>query len=124
MAGFLIAAVAARASLADEKFVKEGRERNSETKGWLSRALAAIDLRPLPSEANFVMIDVGTDVKPLITSMREKNVRVGVLAHGRDPSALDAHVRPSGRGRSIRFPRDTPRRASRTIGARARSASS
>ena len=73
----LVAAVGARASLGDEKFVTEGRDRNSATKEWLARELARIDLRMLPSEANFVMIGVGRDVKPLIATMREKNVRVG-----------------------------------------------
>lgn len=73
----LIAAVGARASLADKGFVKEGRERNNATKEWLGREMGRMGLRQLPSEANFVMIEMGTDVKPLIMSMREKNVRVG-----------------------------------------------
>jgi len=33
----------------------------------------------LPSEANFVMIDVKREVKPLIASMRAKGVSVGRL---------------------------------------------
>jgi histidinol-phosphate aminotransferase len=33
----------------------------------------------LPSEANFVMIDLRRDVRPVITAFREQNVRVGRL---------------------------------------------
>jgi histidinol-phosphate aminotransferase len=84
----LLAAVAARASLADEKFVREGRERNKATKEWLSHELTQMGLPQLPSEANFVMIGVGRDVKPLIAAMREKNVRVG-----RKFPALPQHLR-------------------------------
>ena len=84
----LIAAVAARASLRDEQFVKEGRDRNSSTKGWLAQELRRMGMHQLPSETNFVMIDVGTDVKPLIMAMREKNVRVG-----RKFAALPNHMR-------------------------------
>ena len=31
----------------------------------------------LPSEANFVMIDMGRDVKPIIESLRDRGVDVG-----------------------------------------------
>lgn len=72
-----LAAVAARASLADPRHVTLGRERNSATKEWLVRELARSNIRHLPSEANFMMIDAGSDVGPLIKAMREKNVRVG-----------------------------------------------
>ena len=68
--------------------MKEGRDRNSETKAWLARELGRMDIRQLPSEANFVMIDVGRDVKPVITAMRERNVRVG-----RKFPALPNHMR-------------------------------
>lgn len=84
----LVAAVGARASIADEKFLREGRDRNTATREWLSRELAKMGLSYLPSEANFVMIALGTDVKPVIAGMRERNVRVG-----RRFAALPNHLR-------------------------------
>ncbi len=75
----VMALVAATASLGDEKHVAEGRRRNSETKAWLRQNLDRLGYSMLPSEANFVMIDVKRDVKPLIASMRGYGVSVGRL---------------------------------------------
>jgi histidinol-phosphate aminotransferase len=75
----LMALVAARASLRDAQHVVEHRRRNSDTRSWLRQNVERLGYRMLPSEANFVMIDVGKDVKPLILSMRADGVRVGRL---------------------------------------------
>ncbi|HSP17438.1 MAG TPA: aminotransferase class I/II-fold pyridoxal phosphate-dependent enzyme [Thermoanaerobaculia bacterium] len=75
----VMALVAARASLRDGQQVTESRRRNSDTRAWLRQNVERLGYRMLPSEANFVMIDTGRDVKPLITSMRANGVRVGRL---------------------------------------------
>jgi histidinol-phosphate aminotransferase len=75
----IMALVAARASLTDQKHVADHRRRNSETKAWLRQNVEQLGYRMLPSEANFVMIDVKRDVKPMITSMRSSGVAVGRL---------------------------------------------
>jgi histidinol-phosphate aminotransferase len=69
--------VGARAALLDETHVARARKHNSETRAWLAKQLAARGLTMLPSEANFVMIDMRSDVRPIIARFREGDVRVG-----------------------------------------------
>lgn len=71
--------VAATASLGDQIHVADHRKRNSETKAWLRDQMQRLGFPMLPSEANFVMIDVQRDVKPVITSMRSNGLQVGRL---------------------------------------------
>jgi histidinol-phosphate aminotransferase len=68
---------AARASLADDGLVPSQRERLNGTRRWLCAELERDGRRTLPSEANFVMIDVGTDVKPLVAAFEARGIRVG-----------------------------------------------
>ena len=71
--------VAATASLGDQVHVADHKKRNTETKAWLRDNVQRLGFRMLPSEANFVMIDLGREVKPVITSMRANGVQVGRL---------------------------------------------
>lgn len=75
----VMALVAARASLADTAHVIEGRKRNAETKRELLGRLAKLGYKVVPSEANFVMIDLGREVKPVIGALRDRRVQVGRL---------------------------------------------
>lgn len=68
---------AAQASLADEGLVTRQREKLNGTRRWLSSELARDGRRTLPSEANFLMIEVGTDVKPLLAAFEARGIRVG-----------------------------------------------
>jgi histidinol-phosphate aminotransferase len=68
---------AAQASLADDGLVARQRETINGTRRWLVAELAREGRRTIPSEANFVMIDAGGDVKPLIDSLAARGVRVG-----------------------------------------------
>jgi len=68
---------AARASLAEEGLVARQRERLNGTRRWLSSELSRDGRRIIPSETNFVMIDVGTDVKPLVAAFEARGIRVG-----------------------------------------------
>jgi histidinol-phosphate aminotransferase len=73
----VMALVAARASLADTAHVAEGRKRNAATKHDLVARLEKMGYSVLPSEANFLMIDLRREVKPVIGALRERNVQVG-----------------------------------------------
>lgn len=75
----VVALSGARASLSDTAFVTEGRRRNTATRRETVAALKGMGFDVVPSEANFVMIDVRKHVKPLIASLRENGVRVGRL---------------------------------------------
>jgi histidinol-phosphate aminotransferase len=74
-----LALTAAQASLADVEYVSIAKKRNADTRAWLSAELAKMSLTHLPSETNFVMIDMRRDVRPLLAGLRERNVRVGRL---------------------------------------------
>lgn len=75
----ILALVAARASITDQDHVAINRKRNSETRAWLTTELDRLGYRSLPSEANFVMVELRRDVKPVITAMRERGVFPGRL---------------------------------------------
>ena len=68
---------AALASLAETDHVPRQRSINRETRDWLCRELERDGRRYIPSHANFVMIDVGGDVAPLIESFRQRRIFVG-----------------------------------------------
>ena len=73
-AGVLAAALA---SLADPDLVPRQRKLLNETRRWLVGEMARQGRRTMPSETNFVMVDVGGDVKPVIQAFRERNILVG-----------------------------------------------
>jgi histidinol-phosphate aminotransferase len=75
----LLAAVAAIASLNDSAHVAASRKRNHETRAYVIGELASLGYQTLPSEANFMMIAMRQDVKPVIAQFREQGVRVGRL---------------------------------------------
>lgn len=75
----IMALVAASASLDDPEQVANGRRLNSETKAFLTGELEAMGYQQIPSQANFVMIDVKRPVVPLIQALKQRNVQVGRL---------------------------------------------
>ncbi len=68
---------AAVASLADPDHVPRQRKLLNDTRRWLVAELAKRGYRTMPSEANFVMIDAGGDVTPVIQAFRAKKILVG-----------------------------------------------
>jgi histidinol-phosphate aminotransferase len=68
---------AAIASLADEPLVPNVRKQMNDTRRWLCRELEKDGRRYIPSETNFVMVDVGRDVGPLIGEFRKRKLLVG-----------------------------------------------
>ena len=70
-------AEAALACLADPGHAERQRERLNGTRRALSRALDERGRRYIPAEANFLMIEVGGDVGPLIAGFAARGVKVG-----------------------------------------------
>lgn len=73
----IMALVAALASLQDTEQVEQGRRRNSEVKKFVYAELEKSGLKWIPSHANFLMIDLRREVRPVIVAMRDRNVQVG-----------------------------------------------
>lgn len=73
----IMALVAAIASLNDADQVANGRRRNSDTKQFVYGAVTDLGYKYIPSQANFLMIDMRRPVTPLIAALREKRVQVG-----------------------------------------------
>src|SRR5207248_542199 len=84
----IMALAAAIASLSDPDQVTNGRRLNSETKAFLTGELDALGYKQIPSQANFVMIDVKRPAAPLIQALKERKVQVGRLF-----PALPNHMR-------------------------------
>ena len=68
---------AALASLEDTGHVPHCRGIMNGTRRWLYAEMEKDGRATIPSEANFVMIDVGSDVEPVIAALRERHVLVG-----------------------------------------------
>jgi histidinol-phosphate aminotransferase len=75
----IMALVAALASLKDADQVPRGRRLNSETKKSVCAELDTLGYRYIPSHANFMMIDLRREVRPVIDDMRARGVEVGRL---------------------------------------------
>ena len=68
---------AALECLADPDLVPRQKKTLNDTRRWLVAELAKQGRRTMPSETNFVMIDVGGDVAPIIEAFRAKKILVG-----------------------------------------------
>src|SRR5712692_1437847 len=84
----IMALAAAIASLADPDQVTNGRRLNSEAKTFVTGELDKMGYKQIPSQANFVMIDVKRPVVPLIQALKQRNIQVGRLF-----PALPNHMR-------------------------------
>ena len=68
---------AALECLADPDLVPRQKKTLNDTRRWLVAELAKQGRRTMPSETNFVMIDVGGDVTPVIEAFRSRKIFVG-----------------------------------------------
>ena len=68
---------AAIASLAEPDMVARQRKALNDTRRWLAAEMKRQGRRTIPSETNFMMIDVGGDVAPIIAEFRRKKILVG-----------------------------------------------
>jgi histidinol-phosphate aminotransferase len=73
----IMALAAARGSLADSAHIERSRRLNRETKEIVCSRLEAMGYRPIPSAANFLMVDLRRDVGGVIGALRERGVEVG-----------------------------------------------
>src|SRR6266446_2191323 len=84
----IMALVAATTSLEDPDQVANGKRLNSEAKTFTTSELDKMGYKQIPSQANFIMIDVKRPVVPLIQALKQRNVQVGRLF-----PALPNHMR-------------------------------
>ncbi len=75
----VMAAVAAMASLSDTENLTAGRRRNTETRSFVTAELEKLGYKHIPSQANFVMVDVKRPVLPFLNALRGRGVQVGRL---------------------------------------------
>jgi histidinol-phosphate aminotransferase len=75
----IMAAVAALASLKDSNHVAHGRKLNADVRQSVYAELDKAGYHYIPSHANFMMIDVRREVRPVISALRTRGVEVGRL---------------------------------------------
>lgn len=75
----IMAITAALASLSDGEQVINGQRQNKENRAFTVAELEKLGHKQVPSQANFIMFDVGRPVVPVIKSMKERKVEVGRL---------------------------------------------
>jgi Histidinol-phosphate/aromatic aminotransferase and cobyric acid decarboxylase len=68
---------AAAASLADRQHMIQQRRLNTQAREWLYKEFEKDGRRYIPSHTNFVMVDVGGDVAPVIAEFRKRKILVG-----------------------------------------------
>ena len=73
----IMALVAATASLKDTEHVERTRRSNSEVRQRVYSELDKLGYQYIPSHANFLMIDLRREVRPVIASLGARNVQVG-----------------------------------------------
>jgi histidinol-phosphate aminotransferase len=73
----IMALVAALAGVKDTMHVATGRRMNGEVKQYVYAQLDKLGFQYIPSHANFMMIDLRREVRPVIASLEKRNVQVG-----------------------------------------------
>jgi histidinol-phosphate aminotransferase len=68
---------AALASLTDEDLIPRQRKLNNDTRRWLCSELEKDGYRYIPSEGNFVMIELHDEVQPVVDAFRQRKILVG-----------------------------------------------
>jgi histidinol-phosphate aminotransferase len=84
----ILAMAAAIASLNDPDQVANSRRLNKQTRQFVSDEVTKLGYQQIPSEANFMMIDLKQPVRPVIDGLRQRNVQVGRVF-----SSLPNHLR-------------------------------
>jgi histidinol-phosphate aminotransferase len=70
---------AALASLDDQEFIGRNQQLNAQTRHVVEQQVTALGLKCIPSQANFVMIDLKRQAYPVLGALRSRNVFVGRL---------------------------------------------
>lgn len=74
-----LATAAALAALKDDAHVARVRQLNAQVRNSFCRELQGMGLDFIPSEANFVMVDLGRPAAPVIKALEQRRVLVGRL---------------------------------------------
>lgn len=75
----IMAIAAALGSLKDPEHVGRGRKLNTNVKQSVCAELDTLGYRYIPSHANFMMIDLRREVRPILGALRSRGVEVGRL---------------------------------------------
>jgi len=75
----IVGIAAARASLADQASVQRLRARNATIRAAFVDAVGRQGFKAIPSEANFVMVEIGRPVPPVIDALKQRGFLVGRL---------------------------------------------
>ena len=73
----VMALAAGTASLSDSDHLENCRRMNSQTRNFLSRELKNMGYEHVPSQSNFLMIDMKRPVLPIIMGLSQRAVHVG-----------------------------------------------
>ncbi len=84
----IMAITAAIASLGDADQVTNGQRLNRETKKFVTEELSALSYASIPSQANFIMVNVKREARPIIGALAQRGVQIG-----RPFPALPNHLR-------------------------------
>ena len=84
----IMAITAAIASLEDADQVTNGQRLNRETKKFVTEELNALGYASIPSQANFIMVNVKREARPIIAALALRGVQIG-----RPFPALPNHLR-------------------------------
>ena len=84
----IMAITAAIASLEDPDQVTNGQRLNQETKKFVTEGLSALGYASIPSQANFIMVNVKREARPIIGALAQRGVQIG-----RPFPALPNHLR-------------------------------
>ena len=84
----IMAITAAIASLEDPDQVTNGQRLNRETKKFVTEELSALGYASIPSQANFIMVNVKREARPIIVALAQRGVQIG-----RPFPALPNHLR-------------------------------
>ena len=84
-----IAQVAARAALNDQDFLKKTLELNEMGKKYLYRELKSRNINYVPTEANFILVDISRDTIDVFNRMLE----MGVIIRPGKPLGYPEHIR-------------------------------
>jgi histidinol-phosphate aminotransferase len=68
---------AALAGLTDDDLIPRQRKLNNDTRRWLCNELEKDGYRYIPSEGNFVMIELHGEVQPVVDAFRQRKILVG-----------------------------------------------
>lgn len=79
---------AALASLDDREFVERNRKLNAGSRQYVEQQVTQMGLRYIPSQANFLMVDLKRDMGSVVSALRDRNVYAGRLFY-----PLSQHLR-------------------------------